>query len=282
MEDYFQLKNSCTLSKNNPASLQKQIDQFNAYLSTYDAISLGEMDGVALMHRVDTKFLINTEQLSELLLKAKDFYHVVQIQGERLTPYKTIYFDTDNAEMYNMHHNGKLNRVKIRTRSYVNSGISFLEIKKKNNKGKTTKNRILIENRLFESMIFKGNESEFVSSITPYLASGLAPQLQNFFYRITLVDKCMTERVTIDFGIQFTKVSNGICEDVDGLVVVEMKQDGVCCSHFRKFLYQMKVLPCSMSKYCLGMVLVNPEIKNNRFKNKIRKITKITNNHVKL
>jgi len=150
MEDYFQLKNSCTLSKNNPASLQKQIDQFNAYLSTYDAISLGEMDGVALMHRVDTKFLINTKQLSELLLKAHDFYHVVQIQGERLTPYKTIYFDTSDAKMYNMHHNGKLNRVKVRTRSYVNSGISFLEIKKKNNKGKTTKNRILIENRLFE------------------------------------------------------------------------------------------------------------------------------------
>jgi len=240
------------------------------------------MDAVTLMHRVDTKFLISTEQLSDLLLKAQDYYYVVQIHGDRLIPYKTIYFDTNNTEMYNMHHNGKLNRVKIRTRSYVNSGISFLEVKNKSNKGRTSKNRILIENRLFESMTFKSKESEFVSNITPYITSGLTPQLQNSFNRITLVDKCMTERVTIDFGIQFTKVSNGISEDVGDLVVVEMKQDGVRCSHFRKYLHEMKVLPCSLSKYCLGMVLVNPEIKNNRFKNKIRKITKISNNHVKL
>jgi hypothetical protein len=164
-------------------------------------------------------------------------------------------------------------------RSYVNSGISFLEIKEKNNKGVCSKRRMKIDNNLFESMSFEKKEQVFVSSKTPYQSSLLESQLQNSFLRITLVDKNKTERITIDFSLQYKKISNGLCKCVDGLVIVEMKQDGACRSHFRTYLNELNTLPCSMSKYCLGMVLLNPEIKNNRFKNKIRKINKLTNNN---
>lgn len=259
--------------------MQTQLAHFNNLLSTYEPISLSEMDTVKLMNRIDTKFLISTSQLADLLSKASEFYRVVEINGDRITPYTTIYYDTTDAEMYIMHHNGKLNRFKIRTRSYINSGIAFLEIKRKNNKGRTSKKRIKIENDLFHSMAFQTKEQDFVRSITPYQTSGLEPQLQNYFQRMTLVDKSLTERVTIDFGLQYDKISTGLHKTVDGLVIVEMKQDGACNSHFRKFLNELRVIPGSMSKYCLGMVLLNPEIKNNRFKKKIRKITKITNNH---
>lgn len=259
--------------------MQTQLDHFNNLLSTYDAISLGEMDSVKLMNRIDTKFLISASQLTDLLTKAIEYYRVVEINGDRVTPYTTIYYDTTDAEMYTMHHNGKLNRFKIRTRSYINSGLAFLEIKRKNNKGRTSKKRIKIENELFHTMAFQDKEQDFIGSITPYQVSGLEPQLQNYFQRITLVDKALTERVTIDFGLEFDKVGTGFHKSVDGLVIVEMKQDGACNSHFRKFLNELRVIPGSMSKYCLGMVLLNPDLKNNRFKKKIRKITKITHNH---
>jgi hypothetical protein len=254
---------------------------FSDLLTQYDPISLMEMDKVQLMNRVDTKFLIGLHQLSFILEKAAEHYRIVEIDGERISPYSSIYFDTEDAEMYTMHHNGKLTRCKVRMRSYVNSGDSFLEIKRKNNKGMTTKERIKIETEQFESMEFCKTQTGFIKEQTPYVSSALKPHLQNFFQRITLVDKNETERVTLDIGLTYRDFTTNVCKSVDGLVIVEMKQDGATKSHFRTYLNELHVLPGSISKYCLGMALTNPGVKNNRFKNKLRKINKITeNNHV--
>jgi hypothetical protein len=242
----------------------------------FDPIPLEEMDNVKLMNRVDTKFVLNVEHLPFLMNKALDHYRIVEIDGQRISPYSTIYFDTDNVDMYIMHHNGKLNRFKIRMRSYVNSQISFLEIKRKNNKGRTSKKRVEIHSEQFQSMAFSDEDKLFITAKTPYQPTGLKPQIQNFFQRITLVDKNMTERVTLDTGLVYRNLGNGIDTSVDGLVIVEMKQDGACKSYFREYLNELNILPGSMSKYCLGMVLLNPNLKNNRFKKKLRTINKIT------
>jgi hypothetical protein len=42
-----------------------------------------------------------------------------------------LYFDTDSKRFYHDHHNGKVKRTKIRMRNYVESNLTFLEIKKK-------------------------------------------------------------------------------------------------------------------------------------------------------
>jgi hypothetical protein len=270
---------------NTPIDLTSQNDSvkllFSDQLAQYDPISLKEMDKVQLMNRVDTKFLIGLHQLSFILEKAIEHYRVVEIDGERVSPYSSIYFDTDKAEMYTMHHNGKLTRCKVRMRSYVNSGDSFLEIKRKNNKGLTTKERIKIDSAHFDSMHFCNEQMSFIKDSTPYTSSDLKAHIQNFFQRITLVDKNETERVTLDIGLSYRDFATDVCKSVDGLVIVEMKQDGACKSHFRTYLTELHVLPGSISKYCLGMVLTKPELKSNRFKNKLRKINKITaNNHV--
>jgi hypothetical protein len=254
---------------------------FADLLTQFDPISLQEMDKVQLMNRVDTKFLIGLNQLPFILKNAVQHYRIVEIDGERISPYSSIYFDTDDAEMYTMHHNGKLNRYKIRMRSYVNSGDSFLEIKKKNNKGMTSKGRIKIDKKHFKSMELHENEQNFIGDETPYKSGVLKPQIQNFFQRITLVDKNETERVTLDIGLLYKDLHSNKFKSVDGLVIVEMKQDGATKSHFRTYLNELHILPGSMSKYCLGMALLKSDLKNNRFKNKLRKINKITaKNHV--
>lgn len=278
MDDYFPPNNSSTLS-DKCESQEMATSRLNTHLQSYLPITLEEMDTVKLMNRTDTKFLISEDQLDQILSKAGLFYRAVEIGGEKITPYSTIYFDTSDAEMYTMHHNGKLNRCKIRTRSYLNSGISFLEIKLKNNKGRTSKKRIEIDQHQFQTMSFGEKECAFLEARTGYNADGLAPQVQNRFWRITLVDKSMTERVTIDFGLQFITVEDSVTKMIDGLVIVEMKQDGACKSKFREYLNELSVLPGSMSKYCLGMALLHPEVKNNRFKTKLRKINKITQHH---
>lgn len=250
--------------------------KYNQLLSGFEAISLREMDKVTLMKRVDTKFIIPSALLPELLAKASEHYRVVEIDKRRILPYSSVYFDTADAQMYKVHHNGKLNRCKVRMRSYMTSGLSFLEIKDKNNKGITRKERIPIRLESFNSMSLNGDENTFLEHNTHYKAGSFVAQLQNYFQRITLVDKNATERVTIDLSITFRLVASGATTDIDGLVIIEMKQDAATKSCFRHYLNEAKIRPGSMSKYCLGMSLINPEVKNNRFKTKIRKINKIT------
>ena len=279
MDVYIPQNNTSTIIDNFAPAL-KEKSSFTQLIETFEPISLAEMDSVKLMNRVDTKFLIGTAQLPELLRMALDQYLVVEIDDKRIIPYSTIYFDTDASEMYMMHHNRKLNRFKIRMRSYIDSGITFLEIKWKNNKGRTSKKRIGITPEHFDTMVLEEKEQLFVVAKTPFLPQNLIPQIQNSFQRITLVDKNKTERVTLDTRLVYKKLSNGLIKKVEGLAIIEMKQDGAFRSHFRDYLNELSISPGSISKYCLGMVLVNPLLKCNRFKNKLRIINKITeNNH---
>ncbi len=245
-------------------------------LSKFEPITLAEMDKVKLMNRIDTKFLVPLDRIDELLHKAIDYYRVVEIDGLRTLPYSSIYFDTDDFQMYITHHNGKLNRQKIRIRSYLSSGISFLEIKTKNNKRRTKKKRIQIEKHKFDNVIFEESEVNLIKEKTPFNPDELSPSLQNFFNRITLVDKNETERVTIDLNLQYRLLNAPKCMGVKNLVVIELKQDGNSTSHFKEWLSHSSLLPKGMSKYCLGMVMTHEGIKANRFKKKLRYINKIT------
>ena len=110
-------------------------------LERFRSIGLDEMDGIRLMNRVDTKFVTTDAMLEEILLRAESEYRVLEIDGIRMSAYDTLYYDTADLEMYMAHHNRRLRRYKVRTRTYLNSGESFLEIKRKNNRGRTKKKR---------------------------------------------------------------------------------------------------------------------------------------------
>ncbi|MCC8173951.1 MAG: VTC domain-containing protein, partial [Odoribacter sp.] len=86
------------------------------------------------------------------------------------------------------HHNGKKTREKIRIRTYVDCSESYFEIKNKNNKGRTEKKRIPVEN--VKTAIQKG--SSFCYSYSKYNPEDLKKQLYNDFKRITLVNKSKT------------------------------------------------------------------------------------------
>ena len=114
-------------------------------VSGFQPISLSEMDGVKLMNRTDTKFAFKVDKLLLLLKRIIPFYRVLAIDGRFIQDYKSLYFDTDNRKFYLDHHNRRVNRHKVRFREYVGSSLTFLEIKRKNNKGRTIKKRIKVD-----------------------------------------------------------------------------------------------------------------------------------------
>jgi len=245
-------------------------------LQKHDPITLDQMENIRLMNRIDRKFMTRLSLVPRILQETIPLYYVQEVLGQRISPYATLYFDTEELTMFNLHHNKKLNRQKIRMRSYVDSHLSFLEIKKKNNKGMTKKVRIKV-NSLSRHILEEDKSSRFVSEQTPYDSASLLPQLENDFSRITLVNKEMTERLTIDFMIRFRNCRTHINGSADNLVIIEIKSDGDAESPIVRILSEFGIRPVSISKYCLGTVLTNPGAKHNQFKRKLVYINKLTN-----
>lgn len=245
-------------------------------LERFRSIGLDEMDGIRLMNRVDTKFVTTDAMLEEILLRAESEYRVLEIDGIRMSAYDTLYYDTADLEMYMAHHNRRLRRYKVRTRTYLNSGESFLEIKRKNNRGRTKKKRIRIDGELFRDFSADREACSFLSERSPYLTSQLTAGVSTAFRRITLVNNAKTERLTIDRNLQFRNLRTGKEASLGDAVIIELKQDGLCPSAMKDILLDLRVKPLRVSKYCIGTVLTDPGVRHGRFIPKIRAIEKIS------
>ena len=242
----------------------------NTILKRFEPISLQEMDSVRLMNRTDTKFMVSRAQLEDMLLHLGANYRILEVGAARVNRYQTLYFDTVDFRCYREHHNGKRNRFKIRKREYVESRLSFLEYKEKTNKGRTIKSRIRLGSI---AELIDEKENAFIDERT-HEHREYEPKLWNNFGRITLVDITAGERLTIDTDITFQYGDRNA--GVPELVIIEVKRDEQ--SGVSEVLRQLKhqlVRPESMSKYCLGVALLYPEMKSNNFKQKLLKIEKI-------
>ncbi len=231
-------------------------------LQSFKRVTLADLDQVKLMDRTDSKFCLHRSQLPDILEALKHDYSILEINGESIFPYDTTYFDTADDRMYINHQNGKRNRYKIRVRQYVVSKDNFLEIKFKNNKGRTIKERI---RRPDFNPEFKDNELNFLQNSSPYPGSDLQPKILSFFNRITLVDNQFTVRVTIDTLPRFKNQEKEII--IKDLVIIEIKQSkNNKTALINHVLRKNKVRRQGFSKYCIGRSLLEENIKKNKFK----------------
>ena len=240
-------------------------------INTFAPISLEQMSGVKLMNRTDTKFVTTTDRLRLLLQMACNDYYVQEIDGGRNLEYDTTYFDTTAFDMYNQHQWNHTNRQKIRFRTYCVSGLQFMEVKTKNNHGRTKKKRMEVT----DMNLAEQAKSDFIGKHLRYGIDTLQPALNNHFSRITLVNKAKTERLTIDSALRFHNIVSGVDKDMGDLVIIELKRDGLVYSPVLEMLRQLRIHPHGFSKYCMGSALTNPDLRVNRFKRKLIEINKI-------
>ena len=255
-------------------------------IDSYAPITLEQMGGIKLMNRTDTKFVTTEPVLCELLQLAQRDYYAQDIDGERIARYFTAYFDTADNDMYIMHQNGHVNRQKVRIRSYVDSHLDFLEVKTKNNRGRTKKKRITMQ--AFDAVnppvdISFRRQSQQFTEYDDFLRQHLfvatpeqlSEQLLNRFNRITLVNRARTERLTIDTGLRFRNLRTKQLCDLTGLAIIELKRDGLQPSPILDLLIQLRIKPSGFSKYCMGQALTDPSLKRNRFKERLRMVEKM-------
>ena len=240
-------------------------------IKAFEPITLDQMSGVKLMNRIDTKFVTTTERLQQLLKMALKDYYIQEIDGERNMEYDTTYFDTTHFDMYCQYQYNHVNRQKLRFRTYCISGLQFMEVKTKNNHGRTKKKRI----RVSDMNVNEPQNREFLGQHLRYGTDTLQPALNNHFSRITLVNKAKTERLTIDSHLSFRNLVSGKQKDMGKLVVIELKRNGHIDSPVLEMLRQLHIHPHGFSKYCMGSALTNPQLPCNRFKMKLIEINKI-------
>jgi hypothetical protein len=242
-------------------------------LNQLDPISLKEMDRVKLQNRTDTKFVFETDLLPIVLNEIKEYYSILEIKKKRTNSYKTLYFDTEKLESYIQHHNGKANRIKIRFRKYIESDLNYLEVKFKNNKGRTIKSRKKVNDT---ETILSPSSKDFIENNSFYKSDDIEPVLWNSFTRLTLVHKTKNERLTIDLNLGFKSFSANTEKKIPHIIIAEVKQEKASTnSEFIKAIRKHHIRKSGMSKYCVGTALLNKELKQNNFKERILKIKKL-------
>lgn len=246
---------------------------FSSVLGQFKTISLEEMNEVKLLNRFDKKYCVNMQQMQNILASISGNYYVLKIDGTKIQTYHSVYYDTPSDLFYLSHHNGIGSRYKIRKREYVNSAISFFEIKHKTNKGKTNKKRIPALSVIPE---ITAAENRFIYTATNHIFDGLTVKSENTFNRITLVSKAFDERCTIDLNIAFD--NNEWSFLLDDFAVIELKQGTLNMkSELAAVLKTGRIYPLGFSKYCMGRALSERNLKKNMFKSKILKIKKQCN-----
>ena len=250
-------------------------ENIRQWITQLTPISLDEMSGIKLMNRTDTKFVTSKSKLVKLLELAQGKYFVQQIEDKRVAAYRTVYWDTSEHRFFLEHHNARAPRQKIRIRTYLDSDLTFLEVKTKNNHGRTKKKRITVPSHDRQEVIDAGG-TPFIQGLTGCTFDDITPTVQNRFHRITLVNYGKTERLTIDFNVQFHNYETECDAETGELVIIELKRDGNVFSPVLDLLRQVRIKPSGFSKYCIGSVMTNPQLKNNLFKEKLVRITKLT------
>jgi hypothetical protein len=238
----------------------------------FDPVYLDEIEDVALMDRTDIKFILSIPQLLNTLGALQQDYQMLTVNGLRLNHYRTLYFDTPAFELYRLQVNRRADRYKVRSREYTDSGLSFLEVKHKNAKGRTLKDRMATVQPVTRMSLETEN---WLGGVFPFDSRELEPKIWNSFTRITLVSKRFCERVTLDVDLTFYRGSKVV--ELKNIAVAEVK---MCTSNQSSpFLQQMRdqrIRARGFSKYGVGVALLYVQVKKNSLKPDLLWLNKIT------
>lgn len=211
----------------------------------------------ALMDREDRKYVVPLPALAELLDGLGDSMQVLEVQGRRSSGYDSTYFDTEDAQLFRAHAQGRRLRYKVRTRRYTDLDLHYLEVKLKGPRGRTVK----VRQRCTAQEHRHGGPS--VLAFAAHVVGAhygqpptddLAPALTVRYHRSTLVATRGELRVTIDTALVFLSPDGREVARLRGdLALLEVKSPSGR-SGVDGLLTARGLRPQSFSKYGLGLV----------------------------
>ena len=244
----------------------KLIDRLNQFTP----INVSEINGFDFSDLKEKKFILSAKKLKNVLEDIKDDYYVLEIKGNKIIKCTSEYYDTEDYKLYLAYHNGNGNRYLIKNNEIEGIKNNSIKIKFKSNKGEVSKVKQKTKNSDFGSAEIK----EFLQENTPFNPDILKKMLKNSYYRIVLIHKRNKEKITIDLDLVLSNMQDRI--KLPYLAIVEVKQEKLSLfSDFILSLRKFNIQKTSLSKYCIGVALLNKDVKKNKFKSKLLAISKI-------
>lgn len=190
----------------------------NIIPAEWKSISLEAMNEKAAMQtRVDRKYIVDAETAAKVLSTLDADASVMEIKGQRDFAYDSVYFDTPQMQSYHSAAYSRDDTFKIRTRSYLDSELTFLEVKTDGEQDMTVKKRIpyTFENR--DTLTAEGHE--YITAALGDILAGPVHKLEAVLttgYRRTTVFLPQSEknpvasRMTVDNALTWTPMSENI------------------------------------------------------------------------
>jgi hypothetical protein len=237
------------------------------------------LENAALMSRLDQKFLIHQDWIPALLEECRDFYHILEVEGQRISGYSNRFIETPGLDSFHEHARGRNIRFKARIRQYDSNQRSFLEVKKKTVHGRTEKARIERSRNAGITELLTEQEQLFLQRHYHYDGAQMT-DITCRFNRFTLVAQSLDERITFDTEIVFTSGSK--TAELKGLAIMEVKQGMINRSTpmleaLKSFRFEHTPLGrrTSMSKYVVGMLLLNPNLPPRTYRSVMSRINRL-------
>ena len=298
---------SMVTSTTNPgaaASVPQTPQAAPATLSTKHLASttLADLNSAAgLLTRVDRKYLVPLESAQDLVDGLAPHAQVLTIDERRRFSYTSTYFDTPELEAFMLTARKRRRRFKVRTRTYLDSGLCFLEVKIRGARGTTVKRRM--GHHPDDASRLTGPGRAFVAAClvstgatgpaaAREVAAALRPVLATTYERTTLHLPDAEARATIDTALTWRRltpgartrtpavtvgapqalrpghlaaaINDGEPVAVADVAVVETKNPATP-SPADRALWDAGHRPTRISKYATGMVLLHPELPANRW-----------------
>ncbi|MFI9644060.1 polyphosphate polymerase domain-containing protein [Micromonospora sp. NPDC051925] len=234
-------------------------------------IGLAELtERAALQTRFDRKYLLPLAEIPHLITGLDRTDQVLEIDGMRAFRYESIYFDTPDLVSFRLTARRRRRRFKIRTRTYLDSGLCWLEVKTEGTRGGTVKERLPY--RPDDSSTLTPGRS-FIDGVLATVNTGpalaFAPTLTTRYLRSTLYLPATGSRATIDVALHWED-SRGRRLALPELAIIETKT-GSTASHVDRLLWSRGHRPVSISKYATGLAALDPELPATRWRRTLRR-----------
>lgn len=224
-----------------------------------------------LMTRTDRKYVLTRGECAHWLTTLPPTTRILDIDGTRDPRYESVYFDTDDLLTFRLAVQQRRRRLKLRTRSYVDSHDTFLEAKTRQGGDTTVKERVdyAWDSRCCLTPAGRSYAAGAFAAVgqAPSRAAELGVALTTRYRRSTLLP-APGVRVTLDQELQCS-LPEGRAVAWPDIVIVETKTEGAV-SPVDRSLWNAGHRPTAISKYATGLAALRPELPHNRWARLLR------------
>ncbi|WP_139315942.1 VTC domain-containing protein [Cellulosimicrobium sp. CUA-896] len=235
---------------------------------------------------MDRKYVLGVDDATAVLdtLARTGGARVLEIDGVRQFGYESVYFDTPDLASFRLTATRRRRRFKVRTRTYLDSGQSFLEVKTRAARGTTLKQRA--EHAGCPTALGPGG-----AFVTRALVAEGVPAADRLLLESGLVSRYRRTtlhlpgpdggaRATVDTGLAWRlgtdragttrPTGRAVTLAVPHVVVVETK-GGSTPSALDRLLWRHGHRPERISKYGTGLALLRPDLPDGPWRRVIRR-----------